>query len=207
MFIDSWSLTRSWDKWITGCFAQRNFRRVIGRTESPPRPTSSDTTQRRRIGPSTCSEAEPSMRTKPGCVRPVATGYYYYYKRQQGQTGTATAPPPQPHQQREPVKRQHHHRAQAGRQAHHHPPPPPPPPGHHHPTAASRGRGGRERRAPAGRERAEMRGGSRPAPVALFLLAASGICAQFTAGSRSRSACRSWDPGPFRERVTARSIY
>ncbi|KAG0518127.1 hypothetical protein BDA96_09G148500 [Sorghum bicolor] len=26
-----------------------------------------------------------------------------------------------------------------------------------------------------------MRGGSRPAPVALFLLAASGICAQFTA--------------------------
>jgi hypothetical protein len=34
-----------------------------------------------------------------------------------------------------------------------------------------------------------MRGGSRPTPAALFLIAAAGICAQFATGSRSRSAC------------------
>jgi hypothetical protein len=33
----------------------------------------------------------------------------------------------------------------------------------------------------------EMRAGSRPAPAAVFLLAAVGICAHFATGSRSRS--------------------
>ena len=72
---------------------------------------------------------------------------------------------------------------------------PPRPSPTHHRTAASR-RGGGSGSAPVGRSsRTEMRGGSRPTPAAVFLLAVAGICAQFAAGLRSRSACRPSDLG------------
>ncbi|CAN6333029.1 unnamed protein product, partial [Urochloa humidicola] len=48
-------------------------------------------------------------------------------------------------------------------------------------TAASRGARRRERERTGRSSRTEMRGGSRPTPAALFLLAAAGICAQFAA--------------------------
>ena len=151
-------------------------------TRGPPAAT-----QRRRKGPSTCwkrkrkrslrFEASPA-RFRPRPVRAVVATGTAYYKRQ-GRTGhgnrkacsdrtttTRTRAPPRVRARAPPTTT----------------------------TAPQRADGEEGAGAPRS-SRTEMRGGSRPTPAAVFFLAAAGICAQFAAGLRSRSACRPSDLG------------
>lgn len=127
----------------------------IGHTDSVPWPTSSDATPSKRTIQLQQSGAFGANQTRPRPARllPLQTA------QRQGLTARPTSATT----------------ARSSSQT------PPNQPRGHQPTItptkkANRGRGR------IGAFRPEMRGGSRPAPVVLFLLAASGICAQFTAG-------------------------
>jgi hypothetical protein len=133
-----------------GCFAQRNFRRLIGRTESPPRPTSSDTTPPKRTIHLQPSGAFDANQTRPRPTR--RHGLLLQTPRPNRHGNRTTTAPAAPGRQAPAPPR-------PSRQAHH----PPPPPGHH-PTAASRGSGALRPDVTGGDEGRIQTGPGRPVP-------------------------------------------
>lgn len=169
MHLLVWSFDDSCDKWSrflrTTKLQTRHAQPTLAR-ESPPGPTYSGTTPPKKT--IHLLEAEPSIRL-PTRPRPVRSRRHGHAARpttnakatnRHGSDRTTSTTTPRP----SPTTHRRTH---------------------------SQPRGARRKRsAPAGRSsRTEMRGGSRPTPAALFLIAAAGICAQFATGSRSRSAC------------------